>query len=150
MSDPVTRDAAVEVGIFVHDLEAMTRFYAEALDCRTGAEFRVTGARVRGLLLGSSVVKLVSLDDPPSARNPVGTALGLRYLTVAVDDVVSAARRCVAAGAELVRPPGDFTVPGELAPRARTAIVHDPEGNRIELCQGSAWTPAHPETGDQP
>jgi predicted enzyme related to lactoylglutathione lyase len=78
-------------------------------------------------------VKLVSMGTPPELSNPpngpAGNAAGVRYISVAVDDLDAALGRCAAAG-------GPVPVPKmEFRPGVNIAMVEDPEGNWIELVE---------------
>jgi predicted enzyme related to lactoylglutathione lyase len=89
------------------------------------------------LVCGASTLKLCSPEPAPTAAPPGGdmfAARGLRYFTISVTNIDELVASLAAAGHPVVRSPMDIT------PTARIAIVHDPDGNHVELLQlaGSA------------
>src|SRR5690606_6344139 len=110
------------------------------LGCAVGGRFSIPGAlRATALRLGGSCLKLVEYEAEIEARNPPGKAIGFRYATFPVRDVEAAVAACAAAGYEVDAPPATIeAVPGQVG-ACRYAFVLDPDGNRVELCQGSPW-----------
>jgi glyoxylase I family protein len=80
---------------------------------------------------GTSLVKLIRPDEPPTAANPPGglAAAGIRYFTLTVPDLDATMARCEGAGYTTVRPAK------EIRPGVHYAIVEDPEGNWVEFLQ---------------
>jgi predicted enzyme related to lactoylglutathione lyase len=126
-------EAKVEVGVVVRDADAMAAFYGDVLGLEEVDGFDFTGGSMRRFLHGDAIVKLVSTAAPPETSNPpngpAGGAAGLRYLSVAVDDLDATLARCEEAGGPVPVPKMEFR-PGVLI-----AMVEDPDGNWVELVQ---------------
>jgi predicted enzyme related to lactoylglutathione lyase len=119
-----------EIGIVTRDLDVMTRLYGDALGLAHLVDGRRTGHLMRRFACGGGVVKLLQPDDVPAQSNPPGGVTGgtgLRYLTVAVDDIEDVARRCEEAGASVAFPIQQAST-GTIF-----TILDDPEGNWLEL-----------------
>ena len=126
-------EAKVEVGIVVRDSDAMAAFYGDVLGLEEIDGFDFGGGSMRRFAHGDAIVKLVSMGTPPETSNPplgpAGGASGMRYLSVAVDDLDAALERCAAAG-------GPVPVPKmEFRPGVNIAMVEDPEGTWVELVE---------------
>jgi catechol 2,3-dioxygenase-like lactoylglutathione lyase family enzyme len=59
-----------------------------------------------------------------------------------VEEVVA---ECAAAGYEIMTPPSRFVPSRPGDPECVYAFVRDPDGNTVELSQGSPWVPPTPE-----
>lgn len=126
-------EAKVEVGVVVRDADAMAAFYGDVLGLEEVPGFDFTGGAMRRFAHGDAIVKLVSMGTPPELSNPpngpAGNAAGVRYISIAVDDLDATLERCAAAG-------GPVPVPKmEFRPGVDIAMVEDPEGNWVELVQ---------------
>jgi catechol 2,3-dioxygenase-like lactoylglutathione lyase family enzyme len=119
-----------EIGIVVRDLEAMTRFYRDGVGLVPVGDLVLEGGRMRRFGCAGGVIKLLRMDGPPEASSPSGgvtSATGLRYLTIAVDDIDRAVQSCIDAG-------GAIDYPMQRASTGTVfTILHDPEGNNVEL-----------------
>jgi catechol 2,3-dioxygenase-like lactoylglutathione lyase family enzyme len=79
---------------------------------------------------GIGLVKLVRFDDLSDASNPgggLGSATGLRYLTILVANLNEVMAECEAAGVKVLTPVH------EIRPGAIIGIVEDPDGNVVEF-----------------
>jgi catechol 2,3-dioxygenase-like lactoylglutathione lyase family enzyme len=129
----------LQVGIVVRDLDAMVAFYTDVLglehvgDIAIEARDGLLGGTLKMFSLGDASVKLLSLGEVPQLANPPdgvkGGASGLRYLTVAVDDVGRTVGSCEARGLPVPIPLFEYQ------PGMPIAVVEDPDGNWVELVQ---------------
>jgi catechol 2,3-dioxygenase-like lactoylglutathione lyase family enzyme len=133
------------VGIVVEDLVAATEFFA-ALGMERGGSGEVEGGwvdRIVGLegvrseltfmrtADGHGQVELVKFHSPPSPDGepePPSNALGIRHLSLVVDDVDATVAKLRARGTELV---GEVEDAGSY----RLCYVRGPEGIIVELAQ---------------
>jgi predicted enzyme related to lactoylglutathione lyase len=129
-------EAKVEVGVVVRDADAMATFYGDTLGLEEVPGFDFTGGTMRRYAHGDAVVKLAAMAQPPELSNPpngpAGNASGVRYISIAVDDLDATLERCAAAGASVPVPKMEFR------PGVTIAMVEDPEGNWVELVQSVA------------
>jgi predicted enzyme related to lactoylglutathione lyase len=129
-------EAKVEVGVVVRDADTMAAFYGDVLGLEEVSGFDFTGGSMRRFLHGDAIVKLVATAPPPELSNPpngpAGGAAGVRYISVAVDDLDASLERCTAAGGAVPVPKMEFRAGVHIA------MVEDPEGNWIELVQSTA------------
>ena len=130
----VTKES-VDIGVVVRDGEAMLRFYRDTLGLEHEGDLPMPlGGTMHRLRAGTSVVKLVVLDEPPEASAPPGGirgATGVRYWTISVsnlDDVVAAAER------------DGYRVPiprQNVRPGVDIAMIEDPDGTWVELLEAT-------------
>jgi catechol 2,3-dioxygenase-like lactoylglutathione lyase family enzyme len=122
----------VDLGIVVHDLEAMLRFYGETLGLPLIGEFPVPGGIQHRFQMGSTTIKLlaptVAVDERPSGGGISG-ATGIRYWTAFCEGLEEIVAECVAAGSKIMV--GLST--GSTG--VRYAVLQDPDGNCFELIQ---------------
>lgn len=137
--DPVPSvRGAHHVGLSVADLEAMTRWYGDALGFAVEVSFELPGGRARGAMLrrpdGTGLELLCHRDstgappaDPPAAM--LGRGYG--HWALAVGDVAGCHERLVRAGAREIWSPRPAPPPatGEMS------FLADPEGNLFELVE---------------
>lgn len=124
------------VGLNVADLDAMTRWYCNALDLTVELEFALDHVDLRGAMLrAASGYRVELLARPGSvaglqASSPVEAALtrGFGHVALDVPVVDEAYDALVASGATDRMSPRPSPEPG-----VRMAYVADPEGNLIEL-----------------
>lgn len=127
---------AIDVVIVARDGPAMLAFYGTTLGLGEDPVVHLSSGEgaVHKFQVGASRVRVVVLNEPPAAPNPdpgnVYAASGYRMFTLHVRDVADVARRCSAAG-------GAVTGPFSLRPGVELAVVHDPDGNPIEVLQAS-------------
>ena len=128
------------IGFSVNDVEAMTRFYVEGLDCTLGEPVDVpesitsklgtvpSGMQMTLLLTpGGMRLKLVRAagqEAPSVAVRSITARTGVTYLTFQVRDVPSTRDGLVALGGTALSDPSLEKV---------AAFVADPEGNLVEL-----------------
>ncbi len=123
---------AVEIGVVTTNLDAMVAFYEGCLGLPFQGDLDFPGGTMKRYTLGSNVLKLVTLDEPPAsptARGGGAAQAGIRYITALVKSVTAAQQQIADAGYEIVQPAAEFApVPG-----MGWMFVADPDGNWIEL-----------------
>lgn len=122
----------VEIGLVTTNLGPMVEFYENFLGLPFQGDLDFPGGTMKRYGLGSNVLKLVTLDEPPAAPAVAGggpAAAGIRYYTVVVANVTAAAEQVKAAGYEVAQELAEFApVPG-----MGWMFVADPDGNWVEL-----------------
>ena len=135
MARTITK-AGLDLGIVTNNGDAMLEFYRDVV----GLEFEATMAleavgiaRMDRLRCNDSVLKLVTMtsDMPAGVGGGVEACTGMRYFTIAVDDIAAAVADCEAAGTPIVWPLR------EIRPGVTIAMVEDPDGNWVEFIQMS-------------
>ena len=121
-----------QVGIVVRNPDAMVDFYEGLLGFEHLDDVPVPGVLIKRFTFGDAGLKLLVPDDEPTESNvpggPTASVAGLRYLTIAVNDVAGMVERCLKAGCSVPMP--TFEAEG-----SRVAIVEDPDGNWVELVE---------------
>ena len=122
----------IEVGLVTTNLDAMVGFYEGFLGLPHQGDLDFPGGTMRRYAIGNNVLKLVTLDEPPAAPATPGggpAAAGIRYYTLVVSNVTTAAEQVKAAGYEIAQELAEFApVPG-----MGWMFVADPDGNWVEL-----------------
>jgi catechol 2,3-dioxygenase-like lactoylglutathione lyase family enzyme len=122
----------IEVGLVTTNLEPMIAFYEGFLGLDFQGEVEFPGGRQRRYSLGKNVLKLVTFDSPPPQPAVPGggrAQAGVRYFTIAVQNLREAAATFEDSDYEIVEPVTEFApVPG-----MGWMFVADPDGNWIEL-----------------
>ena len=125
---------AVDIGILVVDMERSLHFYRDILGMPVTGEVRTSmigAGRLVKIEYGSSLIKLLQMDDAPTNYSPSGltSAYGLRYITLLVDDIEQTVTRIEQSGQTITMP---VTILGH---GVKIAMVEDPDGNVIEFVQ---------------
>jgi catechol 2,3-dioxygenase-like lactoylglutathione lyase family enzyme len=126
-------DGRVQIGIVPRDLARSLAFYRDVIGLPYSGPLPVLEGRVlhRFAVPGGELKVLEQEADPaalaPSPPGPYHAAIGMRWLTLDVDDIDAIARRCGDA-------PWQLPVV-ELRPGLRVGIVEDPDGNAVELVE---------------
>lgn len=139
----------IDIGVVVSDLDASTKFYADAIGLKNTSSFDVPAdfAKQAGLTdskelnikvfqlgegEGATSLKLMEIKDVDSAKvdhSYIHSSLGYSYLTIYITSTDAALKRLEEHG---VKPIADCPVAiggGDLF----LTIVRDPDGNMIEL-----------------
>ncbi|MGY4708346.1 VOC family protein [Mycolicibacterium sp. CBM1] len=122
----------VEIGLVTTNLGPMVEFYEKFLGLTHQGDLDFPGGTMKRYALGKNILKLVTLDEPPSAPATPGggpAAAGIRYYTLVVANVTSAAEQVKAAGYEIAQELAEFAP----APGMGWMFVADPDGNWVEL-----------------
>ena len=123
---------AVEIGVVTTNLDAMVAFYEGCLGLPFQGDLDFPGGTMKRYALGTNVLKLVTLDEPPASPAVPGggpAQAGIRYITAMVKSVTAAQQQIADAGYEIAQPAAEFApVPG-----MGWMFVADPDGNWIEL-----------------
>ena len=136
-SEPLSNDSeriAIDVGVVVADMQDALGYYQGILGLPIIAEVRTSligkGTMVQ-LKHGSSLIKLLQMDSPPSGKSQKGiaSAFGNRYITLMVSDIQPFVDKVhqhkVPVYLELT----------ELGNGAKIMMVEDPDGNIVEFVQ---------------
>ena len=123
---------SIEVGLVTTDLEPMVDFYGNFLGLPHQGDLDFPGGTMKRYAVGSNVLKLVTLDQPPAAPVAPGggpAQAGIRYLTLVVQNLTEVAAAAQTAGHTIAQPLAEFApVPG-----MGWMFVADPDGNWVEL-----------------
>ena len=132
MGVALTKDS-IDLGIVVKDSDASLAFYRDTLGFEDQGTMPMPGGGTMfRLMCGTSLIKLVSLADPPTAEAPPGGiagATGYRYWTVSVSNLDELAAACGEAGYKVA------VSPREIRPGIKIAMIEDPDGNWVELLE---------------
>jgi len=121
---------ALDLGIFVSDINASLKFYQEILGLKKVEEVELPFGMMHRLSYGNSYFKLIDPNNmPPKGPTGLTDQLGFRYVTFPVRNISEICETLK--GKEVT-----FTVPEtELRPGVRIALVEDPDGNTVEFVQ---------------
>lgn len=121
-----------ELGLVTTNLAPMVEFYETFLGLPYQGDLDFPGGTMKRYAMGKNVLKLVTLDEPPAGPAIPGggpAAPGIRYFTLMVANVTTAAEQVRAAGYEIAQELAEFApVPG-----MGWMFVADPDGNWVEL-----------------
>jgi glyoxylase I family protein len=127
------RKDSIDLGIVITDSAASLAFYRDVLGFEHVADTPMPG-RMSGtmhrLMCGSTLIKLVKLDENPAATAPPGGivgASGYRYFTMQVTNLAEITRACRDAGAAVI------IDAAEIRPGVSISMVADPDGNWVEF-----------------
>lgn len=134
MGVQLTKDS-IDLGIIVSDGAKALAFYRDTLGFEHAADTPMPGGgTMHRLMCGTSLIKVITLDQAPPAKAPPGGirgATGYRYFTISVSNIEEVASACASKGYNVVMPVR------ELRPGITIAIVEDPDGNWVEFLQTS-------------
>jgi len=124
---------AVDIGVYVRDIDACLRFYCDGLGLPKVGELEFPGGRVQHrIAIGDSLLKLMQFPDgeaPPAAPPGRMAQSGIRYITITVRDLPALVR-------DLEEKGHNFVVTPRPSPSGATiAMLEDPEGNTVELLE---------------
>ena len=121
---------ALDLGIFVSDINASLKFYQETLGLEKVDETELPVGIMHRLRYGNSFLKLIDPNEVlPKGPTGLLEQLGFRYVTFPVKNILEIC--------EVLKGKGvTFNVPEtELRPGVRIAMVEDPDGNTVEFVQ---------------
>jgi catechol 2,3-dioxygenase-like lactoylglutathione lyase family enzyme len=138
----------VDIGIVVRDIDKSVQFYTEVLGCKEVKGFQVPAekttafgladnlpATIRVFVLGEgearTSLKLMSFPEAPGKEQDqkfIHSTIGVSYLTFFVTDMDAAIARLKSAKVKLLG-----KTPAALGGKTKITVVHDPDGNFIEL-----------------
>ena len=114
------------IGIQVSDMERSLRFYTEALGGEKDFEYEMkSGVRLAFVNFGDFTIELVH-------KEIADRCAGINHFAIAVDDIYAAVRKVAEAGF-----PADESKIGPMGEHAKNIFLSGPDGELIELCQGS-------------
>ena len=123
---------ALDIGIVVHDEEAMVAFYGTTLGLVPLGTFPIGGSVQHRFAMGETTMKLVVPEHRPAARpagRSIGDATGIRYWTAFCTGLEGIVAECQAAGSEVVIPISRGST------GVHYAVLTDPDGNCFELIE---------------
>jgi catechol 2,3-dioxygenase-like lactoylglutathione lyase family enzyme len=126
---------SIDLGIVITDSEASLAFYRDLLGFEHVADTPMPAGMngtMHRLLCGTTLVKLVKLDEVPEARPAKGGiagATGYRYFTMIVDNLAEVTQ-AVKDGGYKVRIDS-----AEVRPGVTISMVEDPDGNWVEFVE---------------
>ena len=97
---------SVEIGVVTTNRDAMVDFYENFLGLPYQGDLDFPGGTMKRYAVGNNVLKLITLDEPPAAPATPGggpAAAGLRYYTLVVTNVTTAAAQVKDAGYEIAQ-----------------------------------------------
>jgi catechol 2,3-dioxygenase-like lactoylglutathione lyase family enzyme len=127
----------VDIGIVISDSEKSLAFYRDTLGLEHLADMAMPvggGGTMHRMGCGGTTLKLVKWNTVPAAANPPGglhTAVGIRYLTIWVKNLVEITAACETAGYKIA------VQPSEIRKGISISMVEDPDGNWVELLEAS-------------
>ena len=121
---------ALDLGIFVSDINASLKFYQETLGLEKVGETKLPMGLMHRLSYGNSFFKLIDPKEvPPKGPTGLTAQLGFRYVTFPVMNITEICEALKEKGVP-------FAIPEtELMPGVRIAMVEDPDGNIVEFVQ---------------
>jgi catechol 2,3-dioxygenase-like lactoylglutathione lyase family enzyme len=138
--------AGLELGLAVQDMDRALAFCRDVLGAVPAGEVAHPNVRMIRLRFGNSILKLTQWTPTPTAVNPPGRALGFRYVSFRVDNLLEVVAACETAEVEFRATDSPVTIGHSVSGRVVTfipgvdcVIVFDPEGNVVEFVQGNAW-----------
>ncbi|MDT3445337.1 MULTISPECIES: VOC family protein [unclassified Pseudofrankia] len=123
----------VEIGLVSMD-EALVDFFADVFELERLPPIGSGAGIVHRVQAPGVAIKVMVPSVPPSPAEPIGSflgATGLRYLTMYVTDLDGTLERVAARKGQVLHGPMD------IGPGVRIAVVHDPDGNTIEVVEGA-------------
>ena len=132
------RKNAIDLGIVITDSEKSLAFYRDLLGFEHVMDTPLSGAMsgtMHRLMVGDSMIKLVSHDNTPEPSAPPGGlagATGLRYFTMQISNLAEATEACKAAGAKVV------IDQLEVRDGVTISMIEDPDGNWVEFVDDTA------------
>jgi len=127
------RKESIDLGIVVKESDRSLAFYRDLLGFEHVADTPMPGAfagTMHRLRCGTTMIKLVKLDNEPPAESPpggIGGATGLRYFTMQVTNLAEITEACRVAGAPVL------VANSEIRPGVTISMVADPDGNWVEF-----------------
>jgi catechol 2,3-dioxygenase-like lactoylglutathione lyase family enzyme len=127
------RKDSIDLGIVVRDAERSLAFYRDVLGFEHVADMPMPpplNGTMHRLMCGTTLVKLVVLDETPAAHAEPGGlagATGYRYFTITVSNLPELTQACRDAGVTIVI---DNV---ELRPGLMVSVAEDPDGNWVEF-----------------
>jgi catechol 2,3-dioxygenase-like lactoylglutathione lyase family enzyme len=132
--------STIEIGLPVAELEVMRRFYCDGLGFRYYGSVKLPKAHIQGYRLGNSLLKLTLFADEAARPRPQTPSPQSIYLTLRLTGLADIIARCQSIGAAVLVPLS--TAVTETGQEVQFAFLADPMGNRIEIVDGDAWSPA--------
>jgi catechol 2,3-dioxygenase-like lactoylglutathione lyase family enzyme len=115
---------SMQIDLHTPDIDAAADFYGKVLGLTD-----VGGHRFQ---LGETLLQLI--QNPTQPREPVMRAVGYRYITVQVFDVLGTHQHILKQGGR------EGSAPRKLGDVAHISFVRDPDGNWIEISQRKSIT----------
>jgi catechol-2,3-dioxygenase len=132
MTNPDHRPQLAHCGIYVRDIDAMTRFYTQVFDLQLTDQGEGRNFKVRLHFLSASPEQhhQLVLASGRAADTPT-TVMQLSFKVAAIDDLRRVRERALAEGATQMR--------GMNHGNALSIYFCDPEGNTVEVYLDTPW-----------
>ncbi|MEM8621415.1 MAG: VOC family protein [Actinomycetota bacterium] len=127
------RKDSIDLGIIARNPQRSLTFYRDVVGLDHVASTpmpKPLGGTMHRLMCGTSMIKVIDLDETPPAHPAPGGLVGgtgYRYFTMAVSNLADVTQACRDSGATVII--DDV----ELSPGLRASIVEDPDGNWVEF-----------------
>ena len=131
------RKDSIDLGIVITESGRSLAFYRDLLGFEHEGDIPMPiggGGTMHRLRCGSTLIKLVKLDDVPEARparGGIAGATGYRYFTMIVENLAEITHAVKDAGYKVRI---DTT---EIRPGVSISMVEDPDGNWVEFVEDS-------------
>lgn len=121
---------AVDIGIYVKDIQKSLDFYQGILGLEKSGELKVANGTIHRLHFGSSDVKLIDpAEMPPAGPVGINKQLGFRYMTFVIKDLSNLCAALKEKGVVFERPET------EVRPGTKIAMIKDPDDNIVEFVE---------------
>ena len=127
------RKDSIDLGIVIKDSQRSLAFYRDVLGFEHVADTPMPpplSGTMHRLMCGTTLIKLVKLDEVPTAEpapGGLGGGTGYRYFTMTISNLPEITRACRDSGARIII---DNV---ELRPGLMVSMVEDPDGNWVEF-----------------
>lgn len=127
------RKDSIDLGIVIKDSQRSLAFYRDVLGFEHVADTPMPpplSGTMHRLMCGTTLIKLVKLDDVPTAEpapGGLGGGTGYRYFTMTISNLPEITQACRDSGARII------IDNAELRPGLMVSMVEDPDGNWVEF-----------------
>lgn len=129
---PKAAKASIDIGVVVQDVTKSLDFYVNILGLVPLGEISLPFGRLFRLSFGDSVLKLLVPTLPVVAHpSKLTERAGFQYITLQISNIDEFNEHLLANGIHVEMPLQ------ELMPGLKVVMIHDPDGNIVELIERS-------------
>lgn len=129
---PKAAKTSIDIGVVVQDVHKSIDFYVSILGFVPSGEIQLPFGRLFRLSFGDSVLKLLVPTSPAVAQPSKLTGrAGFQYITLQIANIDEFNEHLLANGIPVEMPLQ------ELLPGLKVVMIHDPDGNIVELIERS-------------